>query len=94
MTAVVLAEYRGIKTNKNRANIEALSRSRASLIWQDNEPLWSKSPSILKRVNATHKANLYRKDPIYYAEFASSVSDPNNKPCCDGCKYFWVTHVA
>ena len=93
MTAIVLAEMRGIKTDKNKANMHALSRSRKSLIWEDNQSLWAKTPSILKRVTATHKANLYRKDPIYYASFASSVDDPNNKPCCTDCKYFWVTHT-
>lgn len=93
MTATVIAENRGIKVDKNRENIQKLSRSRKSLIWEDNQPLWSKSPAILKRVTTTHKANLYTKDPVYYAEFKSAVDDVNNKPCCDGCKYFWVTHT-
>ena len=92
MTAIVLAEMRGIKTDKNRANMDALSRSRASLMWEDNTPLWASSPSIIKRVNATHKANLYRKDPVYYAKYSSSVDNKLNKPCCDRCQYFWVTH--
>lgn len=92
-TAMVLAEMRGIKTDKNKANMDALSRSRKSLMWEDNTPLWAKTPSILKRVTATHKANLYMKDPVYYAEFKSALDDVNNKPCCDGCKYFWVTHT-
>jgi hypothetical protein len=93
MTAIVLADMRGIKVDKNLANMQSLSKSRKSLNWQDNEPLWSKTPSILKRVNATHKANLYRKDPVYYAEFYSAVNDNHNKPCCDRCQYFWVTHT-
>ena len=90
--AMALAEMRGIKTDKNRENLHNLSRSRASLMWEDNTPLWAISPSVIKRVNATHKANLYRKDPIFYAEFASSVTDKNNKPCCDKCQYYWPTH--
>lgn len=93
MTAIVLADMRGIKVDKNLANMQSLVKSRKSLAWQDNEPLWSKTPSILKRVNATHKANLYRKDPIYYSEFYSAVNDTYNKPCCDRCQYFWVTHT-
>jgi Pyrimidine dimer DNA glycosylase len=93
MTAIVLAEMRGIKTDKNRENMDRLVKSRNSLNWEDGTPKWAKSPSVIKRVNATHKANLYRKDPIYYAEFASSVTDPNNKPCCDKCLYYWVTHT-
>jgi len=93
MTAVVLADMRGIKTDKNKANLEALSRDRKSLMWEDNTPIWAYSPTTIKLVNTTHKANLYRKDPIFYAEFASAVNDPYNKTCCDKCLYYWPTHV-
>jgi len=93
MTAVVLADMRGIKTDKNKENLEKLSRSRASLSWGDDTPLWAINPTTIKRVNATHKANLYRKDPIFYAEFAPSVTDKNNRPFCDRCLYYWPTHI-
>ena len=89
--AMSLAEMRGIRTDKNKSNFKALS-SKSAIYWGDDEPLWRKSPSTLKRVTATHKANLYRKDPIYYVEYASSVYDSNNKPCCDTCQYYWPTH--
>ena len=91
MTAVKLADMRGIKTENNLANLKALAKT-SVLSWGDNDPAWVKSPIVIKRVNATHKANLYRKDPIFYAEFASSVNDPYNKPCCDKCQYYWPTH--
>jgi hypothetical protein len=90
-TAIALADMRGIKTDKNAANIKALTKI-AVLGWGDDEPAWRKNPTTVKRVNATHKANLYRKDPEYYAEYASSVNDQYNKPCCDGCLYYWPTH--
>ena len=90
-TAIVLADMRGIKTDKNAENIKALTKT-AVLGWGDNEPAWRKNPITVKRVNATHKANLYRKDPDYYAEYASSVNDQYNQPCCDGCLYYWPTH--
>jgi len=93
MTAVVLADMRGIKTDKNKENLEKLSRSRASLSWGDDTPLWAINPTTIKHVNATHKANLYRKDPIFYAKFAPSVTDKNNRPCCDRCLYYWPTHI-
>lgn len=92
MNAITIANHRGIKTDKNKSNIMSLVKKSAS-IWDDDIPLWRKSPSILKRVTTTHKANLYIKDPVFYAHFKSSVEDVNNKPCCDGCKYFWVTHT-
>ena len=39
MTAIVLANMRGIKTDKNYSNIESLAKSRASLMWEDNTPI-------------------------------------------------------
>jgi Pyrimidine dimer DNA glycosylase len=90
-TAMVLAEMRDIKTDKNKQNFKDLAKI-AVLSWGDDEPLWRKSPTVIKRVNATHKANLYRKDPIYYEEFADAVNSPHNQPCCEGCLYYWVTH--
>ena len=90
-TAIVLAQMRGIKTDKNDENFKTLAKI-AALGWEDNTPIWAKNPTTIKRVNATHKANLYRKDPIYYAEFADAVNDPYNEPCCDRCQYYWPTH--
>jgi hypothetical protein len=92
MTAITLAEMRGIKVDKNLANMKALAASRNSLMWEDNTPLWAINPTTIKRVTTTHKANLYRKDPIYYADFANAVTSKYNKPCCDKCQYFWPTH--
>ena len=91
MIAIRLAELRGIKTDGNKSNFDSLVKS-SYKYWQNNEPLWRKNPNILKLVNTTHKANLYIKDPIYYANYADAVYDKNNKPCCDGCKYYWPTH--
>jgi hypothetical protein len=64
------AKARGIRTDKNEANIEAL-----------------------EAVNITHRANLYRKDPIYYAEFYMDTKNEYNRPCCDKCLYYWATHI-
>lgn len=91
MTAIAVANMRGIKTDGNRANFDALAKTSA-LSWGDDEPAWRKNPTIVKRVNTTHKYNLYRKDPKYYAEYANSINSKYNKPCCDGCQYFWPTH--
>ena len=91
MTAVKLADMRGIKTENNLANLKALAKT-SVLSWGDNDPAWVKSPIVIKRVNATHQANLYRKDPIYYAHYADSVNSEYNKPCCSTCQYYWPTH--
>jgi hypothetical protein len=82
------AKHRGIKTENNEANINRI----ASKSWNTNKPEWMRDKQKLGRVVATHRANLYRKDPIYYAEYASNVNNELNKPCCDGCLYFWPTH--
>jgi hypothetical protein len=87
------ANYRGIKTDKNEANIDALE-ALCGDIWGTDKPFWanSKGPH-LSRINITHRANLYRKDPDYYAEFYQDTKNENNKPCCDKCLYYWVTHA-
>ena len=85
------AKHRGIKTDKNEENINTLV-SIYSKQWDDSEPEWMKDKEKLGRIVATHRANLYRKDPIYYAEYAKVVNSKYNKPCCEGCLYFWPTH--
>jgi hypothetical protein len=85
------AKVRGIKTDKNEANIEALE-ALSGQIWGISKPFWQGSIHI-NRVNVTHRANLYRKDPIYYAEFYQDTLSKYNKPCCDKCLYYWITHA-
>lgn len=85
------ANWRGIKTDKNVANLRTLKRN-FSHNWGDAEPVWMK-PQHMQRVITTHKANLYRKDPIIYASYATAKDSEFNKPCCDRCLYYWATHV-
>ena len=85
------ANWRGIKTDKNAANLKILQRE-FSKNWQDNTPIWTK-PQHMQRVITTHQANLYRKDPILYARYATAKDSEFNKPCCDKCLYYWATHV-
>jgi hypothetical protein len=85
------AKARGIRTDKNEANIEALEAV-CGQIWGTGKPVWNK-PSHINRVNITHRANLYRKDPIYYAEFYMDTKNEYNRPCCDKCLYYWATHI-
>ena len=82
------AKHRGIKTENNEANINRI----ASINWNIEKPEWMKNKAKLNRVVGTHRANLYRKDPVYYAEYASAVSSKYNQPCCSDCLYFWPTH--
>ena len=85
------AEWRGIKTEKNVSNLRTL-KSNFSHNWKDNEPVRMK-PEQLKRVITTHQSNLYRKDPIIYAHYATAKDSEFNKPCCDKCLYYWATHI-
>lgn len=84
------AQNRGIKIDKNLANINNLE-SRFSANWGEQMPKWFGGEEH-DRIMVTHRANLYRKDPVYYAHYASSVNNKLNKPCCEGCQYYWVTH--
>ena len=85
------ARLRGIRTDGNESNIEALEVVSGHL-WGNNDPVWSIEPHI-NRVNITHRANLYRKDPTYYSIFYSDTKSSDNKPCCEKCLYYWATHV-
>ena len=85
------AKHRGIKTVNNESNINALA-AQYNTQWDNSKPDWMLDQVKLSRVVATHRANLYRKDPIYYAEYADAVHSEYNKPCCESCQYFWPTH--
>jgi hypothetical protein len=87
MAMVKEATLRGIKTDKNRANIRALVQAKSHL-WNNKKPLWYSDDKIINRITESHRANLYRKDPEYYGMFRND----NANPCCDTCQYFWVTH--
>lgn len=82
------AKHRGIKTENNEANINRI----ASPSWNTEKPEWMQDKAKLSKVVATHRANLYRKDPIFYEEYATAVSSEYNKTCCPDCLYFWPTH--
>jgi hypothetical protein len=86
------ADNRGIKTDKNVENLHAL-REVFSSRWGYGLPEWFTNQEALNRLITTHRANLYTKDPIYYVDFGSAVLSEWNKPCCDRCNYYWVTHV-
>ena len=89
-TMITEARLRGIKVDKNESNINNLE-SRFSHVWGESMPKWF-SGIDHDRIMVTHRANLYRKDPLYYAHYASSVNDKLNQPCCEKCQYYWVTH--
>jgi hypothetical protein len=91
MAMVRQANVRGIKTDKNLANINALVATEGKY-WGTELPEWYENSIVMKRVTTTHKANLHRKDPIYYSHFIEAVGSKHNEPCCDTCQYFWVTH--
>jgi len=85
------AKYRGIKTENNQANINTLFVQYGKQ-WNNKKPSWMTDKTKLSKVVATHRANLYRKDPIYYAEYANAVDSKYNQVCCPKCLYFWPTH--
>ena len=91
MAMVAEANLRGIKTDKNVANLKALKKSEG-IYWGKEQPKWFSDILVMNRVVTTHRANLYRKDPIYYIDFVNAVMDDYNEPCCDRCQYYWVTH--
>lgn len=76
--------YRGIKTDKNWDAILDL-----------HENNWHRGDNIVmpawwgdERVHQSHRNNLYRKDPEYYAEFQHDEFIS----CCSTCNYVWPSH--
>jgi hypothetical protein len=92
MAMIKEADSRGIKTDKNLENLKAL-KARAGADWGYDIPMWYRDPFVMARVTTTHKANLYVKDSVYYFQFVDVLKSEDNKPCCDKCNYYWVTHA-
>lgn len=90
---IIEADSRGIKTDKNVSNLYDL-RYQHSNSWGMQAPAWMLDDQIMRYITTTHRANLFTKDPILYPNFRDAVNDEYNKPCCEGCKYFWVTHLS
>jgi len=85
------ANWRGIKTDKNEANIRQLKRQYGNQ-WGNTRPSWMDNLETLRRINITHQANLFKKDSMAYAGFKDSAVSQYNIPCCTACQYFWPTH--
>jgi hypothetical protein len=85
------AKNRGIKTDKNEENINNLVK-RVGHTWNYKAPKWFFDDLSAMRIVTTHRANLFNKDPMYYAKFQYATISPYNTPCCSTCKYYWVTH--
>lgn len=86
------AKIRGIKTDKNELNIKTLF-NKVGKSWNYTMPKWFDNDLDSMRIVTTHRANLFKKDPIYYAKFQYAMNSSYNTPCCSTCKYYWVTHV-
>lgn len=91
LSMVAEANKRGIKTDKNVENLNIL-RERAGKEWGSDLPEWYRDEKIMRKVTTTHRANLFVKDSMLYAQFAYAIDHEDNKPCCTTCNYFWVTH--
>lgn len=86
------ANKRGIKTDKNMENLLAL-RIVYLPTWGHGFPKWFSNAAEMKKITTTHRARLYVKDPEHYFEFKKYIDHPSNKPCCEGCNYYWPTHI-
>ena len=83
---------RGIKTDKNWTEIERLHEWN----WHRGSgltiPAWMRDPTAANKIETTHRANLFIKDPIHYADFEYAVKKYRDMVCCDRCNYYWYTH--
>jgi len=76
---------RGIKTDTNWEVILRTIRNSAVGV---GYPTWMLNDDILHRITATHRGNLYRKDPVFYEKFAE-FADYKSLTCCPRCNYYW-----
>jgi len=93
---VDIASLRGIKTENNVKNLNELYKQ-YSEDWGNEHPAFWRDENKVMRIITTHRANLFKKDPIYYIKYQYAVDSPYNAPCCpdrkEPCKYYWPTHV-
>lgn len=89
------AKLRGIRTENNEANLNRL-KEQCWEDWGSQAPSFWKDDGKVMRLITTHRANLFKKDPMYYAQFQYAVTSIHNVPCCSNkkqpCQYYWVTH--
>jgi hypothetical protein len=89
------AKTRGIKTINNENNLNALY-NQCWENWGDKTPEYFTNETKMMRIITTHRANLFKKDPLYYIEYQYAINSPYNVPCCpdrkEPCKYYWPTH--
>lgn len=92
---IIEAKLRGINTEGNENNIKSLF-NKVGDAWNYSPPLWMNDNIKLMRVITTHRYNLFKKDPLYYAKYQIAMNSPYNIPCCPErktpCQYYWVTH--
>ena len=86
------AKIRGIKTINNENNLNDLKEKCLSR-WGKTPPMFWSNDNKVMRITTTHKANLFKKDPIYYIKYQYAADSPYNKPCCEKCNYYWPTHA-
>lgn len=89
---VQIANLRGIKTENNVKNLNTLYAECAE-DWGTEHPAFWRDEHKVMRIITTHRANLFRKDPLYYAKYQYAVNSLYNVPCCSTCQYYWVTHA-
>lgn len=92
---VNIASLRGIKTENNVKNLNDLYEQ-CHEDWGNEPPAFWRDTNKVMRIITTHRANLFKKDPMYYAKYQYAVNSPHNIPCCpdrkEPCKYYWPTH--
>ena len=85
-------ERRGIKTEKNWTEIVRMHESNYNRGSGLMVPAWMRDEKLANKIEITHRANLFLKDPIHYFEFEYAVNKYRNSVCCERCNYYWFSH--
>lgn len=83
---------RGISVEKNTTALVKYIPIIAELGKTQVEPIWWSDETLKDKVVITHRARLYEKDPVHYAQYAQWVEPAKDLICCSHCNYFWPSH--
>jgi len=90
-------ERRGRKADRHKENYYWIQENQQYDHSRTDLPWWFAEEWMVK-VNFTHRARLFTKNPVRYAQWeAESIkfrSDKNKYTCCDRCWYWWPAHAA
>lgn len=58
-----------------------------------SSPPWQYYSDAFDKIVATHRANLFLKNPGHYPMYEVESNTYRSQVCCERCNYFWLSHT-